>query len=299
MSEYDLFIEHLKLELNYSNETIKSYGHDVESFLEFLKSVGGDIQNVEPSLIRFYLAKEVERGISNRTLCRRIAGLRHFYAFLKKNNIVDKNPFLLVGSPKVESKLPEALYKEQIEELFLRNSKREDKNKFRDQAILEILYATGVRVSELANIKLGDIDIEKHTIKVLGKGRKERFVAFTPECRQAIIDYIKYSRKQKNINLDDTFLLLNDNGKQLSVRAVESILNDIDDICGMHLGLHPHLFRHTFATHLLENGADLRVIQELLGHESIDTTQIYTHVSEEAIRQQFLLAHPRAKKHDK
>lgn len=298
MDKIDSYLGYLKFELNYSDQTIKSYEHDVRSFTDFLSSVGEDCTKVQPGLIRLYLSKELEKGLSNRTICRRIAGLRHYFAFLKKNNYIDSNPFLLISSPKQEIRYPEALYIEQIEELFRRNSLREDENKFRDQAILEVLYATGVRVSELVSIKLSDINMQKRTIKVFGKGRKERFVAFTEKCRNTINEYILYTRNEYKTQKDEGFLFINPNGEPLSVRKIQSILKDIDNMCNMNLGLHPHMLRHSFATHMMENGADLRVIQELLGHESIDTTQIYTHITEEGMKQQFLLAHPRAKKHD-
>ena len=293
MTEIEKFLEHLKLDLNYSKRTIKSYQNDIESFRIYLNGVGHDFKDANPQLIRMYLSKELEGGKSKVTCCRRLAGLRHFFTFMVKNGIIKENPFLFVGAPKKEIRYPEALYLEQIEELFAKNKEREDDLKDRDQAIIELLYASGVRVSELINIKLNTIDLRNRTIRVLGKGRKERIVMFSKSCQATLLNYIKNSRPT---NRSD-YLFLNAQGNQLTTRGVEYILKEIQNKCGVQLGLHPHLLRHTFATHLLEGGADLRVIQELLGHESINTTQVYTHITEEAMKYQFEISHPRAKKH--
>ena len=293
MAEIEKFLEHLKLDLNYSEKTIKSYKNDIESFKFYLSSVGQDFKDANPQLIRMYLSKQLEEGKSKVTVCRRLAALRHFYTFLVKNKYIKENPFLFVGAPKKEVRYPEALYLEQIEELFEKNKEREDDLKDRDQAIIELLYASGVRVSELVNIKLSSIDLRNRTIRVFGKGRKERMVMFSKSCQTTLLNYIKNSRPQNGSN----YLFLNAQGNQLTARGVEYILDEIQNKCGLQLGLHPHLLRHTFATHLLEGGADLRVIQELLGHESINTTQVYTHITEEAMKHQFEISHPRAKKH--
>ena len=292
MGEIARFLEHLRLDLNYSNKTIDSYHQDIASFEEYLNSVGQSFLSVNPQLIRMYLSKQMEDGKSNVTCCRRIAALRHFYSYMARNNILTENPFLLVGSPKKEIRYPEVLYLEQIEQLFAKNRERKDNLKYRDQAIIELLYASGVRVSELVNIKVNAIDIKNRTIRVFGKGRKERLVMFTKSCQNTLIDYINHNPFANT----SQFLFTNAKGEQLTTRGVEYILKEIQNKCGLQLGLHPHLFRHTFATHLLEGGADLRVIQELLGHESINTTQIYTHITEEAMKYQFNISHPRAKK---
>ncbi len=291
MSEIEKFLEHLKLDLNYSEQTIKSYQQDIESFHDYLEGVGETFSSANPQLIRMYLSKEMEDGKTKVTCCRRIAGLRHFYTFLVNGNFVKTNPFLLVGAPKKEIRYPEALYLEQIETLFERNRQRTDDLRFRDQAIIELLYASGVRVSELVNIKMNTINLKNRTIRVFGKGRKERMVMFSQSCQKTLSDYLKNNKFNNSL-----YLFTNSRGEQLTTRGVEYIMKEIQDKCGLQLGLHPHLLRHTFATHLLEGGADLRVIQELLGHESINTTQIYTHITEEAMKNQFVMSHPRAKK---
>ena len=292
MDKIEKFLEHLKLDLNYSEQTIKSYQQDIESFKNYLNSKGTDIEQANPQLTRMYLSKEMKDGKTKVTCCRRIAGLRHFYEFLVRSNFIRENPFLFVGAPKKEIRYPEALYLEQVESLFAKNKERTDDLKYRDQAIIELLYATGVRVSELVNIKMNAVDFRNRTIRVFGKGRKERMVMFSKSCQKTIAEYIRSNPLKQSID----YLFTNAKGEQLTTRGVEYILDQIQNKCGIQLGLHPHMLRHTFATHLLEGGADLRVIQELLGHESINTTQIYTHITEEAMRQQFNMSHPRAKK---
>ena len=292
MSKLEMFLEHLRLDLNYSEQTIKSYQQDIESFGKYLNSKGEDFEGANAQLIRMFLSNEIAQGKTKVTCCRRIAGLRHFYEFLVRKDFIKENPFLFVGAPKKEIRYPEALYLEQIETLFVKNRERTDDLKLRDQAIIELLYATGVRVSELRAIKIGAIDFKNRTIRVFGKGRKERMVIFSKSCLKTLLDYLKNS-PTKHFN---DFLFTNAKGEQLTARGIEYILDQIQNKCGIQLGLHPHMLRHTFATHLLEGGADLRVIQELLGHESINTTQVYTHITEEAMKQQFNLSHPRAKK---
>lgn len=292
MDKIEKFLEHLKLDLNYSDKTIKSYQQDIESFKKYLNSKGTDIKQANQQLIRMYLSEQMKEGKTKVTCCRRIAGLRHFYDYLVRSNFIKENPFLFVGAPKKEIRYPEALYLEQVEELFSKNRERTDDLKLRDQAIIELLYASGVRVSELVNIKMNAIDLKNRTIRVFGKGRKERMVMFSKSCQKTLKDYLINSQLRGSSD----YLFTNAKGEQLTTRGVEYILEQIQNKCGVQLGLHPHMLRHTFATHLLEGGADLRVIQELLGHESINTTQVYTHITEEAMKYQFVMSHPRAKK---
>ncbi len=293
------FIDYIKYELNYSDKTCLAYQKDIESFYEFIFSQGIDVDDVDLPVIRNYLSTELARGISKKTCCRRLSGLRHFFNFLIERKDIHENPFLFVNAPKKEIRYPRALYLEQIETLFERNKERTDEYQKRDQAIIELLYASGIRVSELVNLKLQDIDLSNRTLRVMGKGRKERLAPFSVSARKTLIDYLKNSRiklldrNKSEYNVD--YLFLNSKGNKLTTRGVEYILEDIEKKTGCNYGLHPHIFRHSFATHLLEGGADLRVIQELLGHESLNTTQVYTHVTEEAMKTQFDVSHPRAK----
>lgn len=301
MKEINDFLEHLKYDLNFSDFTIKSYKSDIDDFYEFLGSKGKDIDEINVQLIRDYLSRLLADNKTKVTCARRISSLRHYFNYLKDHNYVRENCFIFVNSPKKEIRYPNALYLEQIETLLKRNLERTDSLKFRDQAIIELLYASGVRASELVNIKLNNLDIKSRNIRILGKGNKERIVIFSKSCQETLKNYIETTRvellshNKYEYNVD--FLFLNSQGKQLTSRGLEYVLKGVEEKTGCNYGLHPHLLRHTFATHLLEGGADLRVIQELLGHSSLNTTQIYTHVTDEAMKAQFNMSHPRAKKH--
>ena len=300
IKEIKEFTEYLRYNLNYSEMTIRSYELDIENFYLFIFNEGIDIDDVDNQIIRNYLSTQLANGISKKTLCRRLSCFRHYFSFLVDKGYVHNNQFIFVHSPKKEIRYPRALYIEQIDNVFTRNKERQDPLMLRDQVILELLYASGVRASEFVNIKIHDIDFSSRSIRILGKGNKERIVPFSRSASKTIKEYLKdcrpllLAKNKHDYNLD--YLILNDKGKKLTTRGLEYILKNIEKLTGCYYDLHPHLLRHTFATHLLEGGADLRVIQELLGHESIDTTQIYTHVTEEAMKSQYMTSHPRAKK---
>lgn len=300
IKEIDDFLDYLKNILHYSDKTVSSYKLDIVSFYTFIFNEGIDINDVDGQIIRNYLSTQLTNNISKKTLCRRLSCLRRFYSYLLEQDIVDNNPFIFVHSPKTEIRYPRALYIEQIDNLFKLNSERKDELMLRDQCILELLYASGVRVGELVNIKLNDIDFHARAIRVLGKGKKERIVPFNKSAQSALKEYVSKSRDKLIAkhpqSMKEDYLFFDANGRVLTSRGVEYILKEIEKKTGCNYGLHPHLFRHSFATHLLEGGADLRVIQELLGHESLNTTQIYTHVTEEAMINQFKNSHPRSKK---
>ena len=300
IKEIKEFTEYLRFNLNYSEMTIKSYELDIESFYMFIFSEGIDIDDVDGPIIRNYLSTQLANGISKKTLCRRLSCLRHFFSFLVDKGYVHDNQFIFVHSPKKEIRYPRALYIEQIDNLFTRNRERTDSLMLRDQVILELLYASGVRASEFVNIKIHDIDFPSRSIRILGKGNKERIVPFSRSSSKTIKEYMNdcrpllLAKNKHDYNLD--YLLLNDQGKKLTVRGLEYILKNIEKLTGCNYDLHPHLLRHTFATHLLEGGADLRVIQELLGHSNITTTEIYTHVIDQKIKNDYDINHPRSHK---
>ena len=302
------FLDYLLNERKYSPKTVDSYKFDIEKFFDFLLKEGTLMDEVDQITIRNFLTDELNAGISKRSCKRRLSSLRHFYYYLVDQKIVKDNPFLLVDSPKTDKKYPHALYRDQIQEILTENAKRTDDLAIRDQAILSLLYYCGLRASELVDLTLQDINFRTRIVRVLGKGNKERLVPFTDEAKDAVQRYINESRPkllmQKNVTTSLLFLsdYPHDSTKlkepKMTTRGLEYILDEIEKKTGTFVGLHPHLLRHSFATHLLENGADLRVIQELLGHSSLNTTQVYTHISAEAMKQAYIDAFPRARKKD-
>ena len=295
-----LFLEHLQNERNYSLQTVESYRRDVEKFFDFLRDEDLGMNEIDLVTIRNFLTIELNSGISKRSCKRRLSALKHFYDYCYKNGYVDENPFIFITSPKTERKFPKVLYKDQVKDILKANKERTDSLMLRDQVILEILYYTGIRASECVGLTIQDVNFYNRMIRVLGKGNKERLVPFTNECKTTIELYLKECRPTlASKKLEPTSaLILNNSGEKLTTRGLEYILDKIEEKTGLYVGLHPHILRHSFATHLLENGADLRVIQELLGHENLNATQIYTHVSEEAMKQTYMSFHPRAKKKD-
>ena len=293
------FLQYLDLERGYSQRTIKSYQYDIEKFFNFILNEGILMDDVDLIVVRNFLTDELNSGVGKRSCKRRISSLKLFYSFMTKKGYVKENPFLLISSPKTEKKIPHTLYRDQIKEILENNAKRTDDLMDRDQAILSILYYCGLRAAELVGLKVRNVDLKNRLIVVeAGKGNKERLVPFTTECRDAIKNYMENGRKklqEKQKELKNE-LFLNDKGDKLTTRGLEYILDRIEEKTGTFVGLHPHILRHSFATHLLENGADIRVIQELLGHSSINATQVYTHVSAEAMKQTYSDAFPRARK---
>ncbi len=292
------FLDHLLVVRNYSPRTVKSYQEDIDKFCEFIYHEGVMIDGVDVICIRNFLTEELNQGISKRSCKRRLSSLKHFYKYMVNVGYIKDNPFVFVSAPKVETKYPHALYKDQIAELFKRNAERTDELALRDQAILYLLYYSGIRADELVKLDVQSIAIKDRVVRVLGKGNKERIIPFTADCQKVLKAYIDRERivllrKSKDMT---PALFLNAQGERLTTRGLEYILDAIEEKIGLFVGLHPHILRHSFATHLLENGADLRVIQELLGHESINATQVYTHVTEEAMKETYMSAHPRAKK---
>ncbi|MBO4286240.1 MAG: tyrosine-type recombinase/integrase [Bacilli bacterium] len=310
MNKYEAeFLNHLENDRNYSPRTIDSYRRDIDKFFVFLLKEDCLMDDVDLILIRNFLTEEITNGISKRSCKRRLSSLHHFYGYLVRKSYVKLNPFNYITSPKTEKKLPHVLYKEEVDGLLKANRERKDSLMIRDQVILEILYYCGVRASELIGVEISEVNIRGRTLRVMGKGRKERMVPFTPDCAETISQYLKECRPVLKEKYDEhpdfdedgkkkiyNHLILNNTGRPLTLRGLEFILDKIEEKTGEYLDLHPHLLRHSFATELLSNGADLRVIQELLGHASINTTQIYTHVSEEKVKTEYLSAHPRAKK---
>ena len=291
------FLKYLEHERKYSTYTVTSYKKDVDDFQEFIFKDEIELEDVDKYVIREYMMT-LSKTVSKRSIKRKLSALRHYYKYLVNNNYVKVNPFLVVHSPKTKNNFPTALYLKEIELLFSENLKRTDPLKVRDQAILELLYSSGMRVSEICNVNIQDIDLNSRVIRVFGKGKKERLVPYSEICKKCIIEYSRTLRPEllsKN-NTKNNALFLNFRGARLTPRGFQYILKQITVKTGIEMDLHPHTLRHTFATHLLEGGADLRTIQELLGHESISTTQVYTHITTESMVAQYKMFHPRSKK---
>lgn len=287
------FLKNLKEEKNYSKYTIINYGKDLKIFEKFLKDEKiENINNIDNKIIREYLNFLYEKEYKNKTIARNISTLRSFFKYQLKNNKIKKDPMLLIPNPKLDKKLPKVLYTEELEQI-LNLPDLETPLGQRNRLILETIYSTGVRISELINIKLSDINFYDKKIRILGKGKKERIVLYGKVLDEKLNLYINDGRN-KLLKKENNYLFLNKNGDQITSRGVEYMLNDVLKKGGIAFHISPHTLRHTFATHLLNNGADLKTVQELLGHESLSTTQIYTHVSNERLRGVYLNTHPRS-----
>ena len=289
----DNFINYLKYEKKYSNFTIKNYQRDLEYFLLFLDDNKiTNIENVNYQMIRKYLIHLHDHKYSKKTVARYISSLRTFFKFLCNENIIKNNPTVLISNPKLDKKLPNFLYTNDLEKL-LSTPVEDNKIGIRDNLILELLYSTGIRVSELVNIKVKDINFSDRRIKILGKGNKERYVIFGTICENKLNNYLKKSRNILNIK-NSEYLILNNNGNQITTRYIEIIMKKYQKLAGIEVNVTPHTLRHTFATHLLDGGADLKTVQELMGHESLSSTQVYTHITSERLRNVYSKTHPRA-----
>lgn len=289
------FIDEIKYEKNYSNLTVNGYLKDLDLFLEYLNENNiKSYKNIEYDDIRLYITYLHSLNYTNKTISRHISALRSFFKYLKVNKYIDNNPCILISNPKLDKKLPKYLNFEETEKL-LNAYETESILGIRNSLILEIIYSTGIRVSELVNIKLNDISLSNNQIKIIGKGNKERIVYFGSKCLNLIKLYLDKAYNILNINKLD-YLILSKTGKKINDREIRKIIDYASLISGINIKISPHVLRHTFATHMLMDGSDLRSVQELLGHENLSTTQIYTHLTNEKIRNVYLNAHPRARK---
>jgi len=288
------YLEYLKFQKNYSNYTIQSYEKDISEYFEYLFSERLNYKMVEYSDIRFYLMylKDTKKD-SNSSTSRKLSSLRSFYKFLANEGIIESNVFSLVSGPKKAKKLPRYFEYNELEEMFNIPDKRIPLGQ-RDLLLLELLYASGVRVGELVNIKVSDIDFGRRSILILGKGNKERYVTYGEYCEDAFKLYLNDGYLKLN-SYDSDYLFLNNNGGKLTERGVRYILDRIIKKTGINKSISPHMIRHSFATHLLNEGCDLLTVQKLLGHESIKATQIYTHVTTDRLKDVYYHSFPRAK----
>ncbi|WP_375059005.1 tyrosine recombinase XerC [Staphylococcus pseudintermedius] len=287
------FLDMLKRERFFSDHTLKAYHDDLVQFNRFLAQEQLSLTAFKYIDARNYLQTLYDMGLQRTTVSRKISTLRSFYAFWMTQDHEIVNPFVQLVHPKKERYLPTFFYTEEMEALF--QTVMQDAHKgLRDRVILELFYATGIRVSEFVSLKTEDVDLEMCWIKVLGKGGKERIVPFGEFCRQSIEQYLAEFAPIQNVQ--HPYLITNLKGQPITERGVRYVLNDIVKRTAGVTSIHPHKLRHTFATHLLNEGADLRTVQSLLGHVNLSTTGRYTHVTNQQLRNVYLQAHPRAKK---
>lgn len=278
----DLYLAALQAERNLSAYTLRNYRSDLGSLLAALQAAGCDPLRLTRQDFRAYLAKMSDAGTARASVARRVSTCHSFYRYLAREGMLKGDPLEGVRPPRRERRLPRFVTHEQIQ-LLLKAPAGETPAALRDRAILEVLYGAGLRVSELAGLDLGDLDLNDWKIRVLGKGRKERIALFGAPAADALERYLKAGRP-KLVRGATAALLLNRSGGRLSVRAIELLVQKYGAAAGIEQHLFPHLFRHSFATDMLDGGADVRIVQELLGHESASTTQIYMHVTEERQR---------------
>jgi len=284
----DKFINYLKIEKNVSNHTIINYTVDLKAFSLFLGEA--DINSIDHLALRRFLAELRGKNYSKRTIARKLASLRSFFKFLYREGHIKSNPITAISSPKLDKKLPKFLDVGKITKLILSPDVKTPAG-LRDRAILETLYSCGIRVSELVGLDMDDVDFISGVIKVLGKGRKERMV---PIGDMAISSIRKYTEGRVGRAKGIKAVFLNSRGGRLTDRSVRRVINRYINVCSIEEKISPHSLRHSFATHLLDRGADLRSVQELLGHMNLSTTQIYTHVTMERLKNVYDKAHPRA-----
>ena len=283
---------------NRSEHTVVAYQTDLGQFFRFAAQEQGlepelvTVESIDVYIVRSFLGVLAEHGLARKSMARKLASLRSFFKFLCRQELLKINPVQRVASPKLGRKLPHFLYLDQVEGLL----RAPDCSKLlgcRDRVILELLYGSGLRVSELIGLNRENLDLESGLIRVLGKGSKERIVPVTNYARQAIEGYLGMRTDQQRA------LLLNYQGSRLSDRSVRRILDKLVAKVSLEQHVNPHMLRHSFATHLLDGGADLRSVQELLGHQKLSSTQIYTHLTRERLKEVFTRAHPRAKERNK
>lgn len=289
-NDLENYLKYLRYNKNYSENTIISYQTDILEYLSYLERENLSVYDVKYSDIRFLLDYYDKANLKNYSIRRKISSLKGFYKYLSREGKVLDNPFSYVTLPKKEKKLPQYLNYNEMIEIF-DTIDTSTLLGLRNRLIMELLYATGIRVSELINIKIKDIDINNRSITVMGKGDKTRIVFFNKITKKLLNKYLLESQEFRKVD----YLIINGHGKKITSRGIQVIINKVIKETSIIKCVHPHMIRHTFATHLLNNGCDLLTVQELLGHESISTTGIYTHVTRDHIKDVYYHTHPRSK----
>lgn len=286
------FIQYLTNEKRYPNTTINSYKRDLDVYESFINFNKINYLTINKDQIRSFLKYLDEQKLSKNTVSRMLSALRHFYSYLVINNKIKVNQFKLIRNPKKDKKLPNFVQGDELQTIF-DSIETDTALGLRNRLIIELLYATGLRVSELTNLKVKDINLQNNEIKVFGKGGKERIVYFGEYAKKYLKEYLSSSRNELLNKKTSDYLLINHQGESLSSRGVEHIIDEIVKKAALKHHISPHVLRHTFATDLLNNGADLKSVQELLGHSSLSTTQIYTHITNDRLRSVYLKSFPR------
>jgi len=289
MEKYiEKFMRYMEIEKNYSTHTILNYKLDLQNFSRFLS--GTELEKIDYLMLRKYLAVLKEKNLGVRSVGRRLSALRSFFRFLSREGYIKANPILMLSSPKLDKHLPSFMTEEEvyklIESAFAKNDL--DLLGLRDRAILEAFYSSGLRISELVGLNIDDLDAISGVVKIRGKGKKERIVPIGEAALSTIKKYLDKRKKQTDA------VFLNNHNRRITTRGVRDIVTKYLRIAGIKTGVSAHTFRHSFATHLLNRGADLRTVQELLGHANLSTTQIYTHLTTERLKSVYDKAHPRA-----
>lgn len=297
----DLFVLYLRNERRYSELTIQAYQRDLKEFEDFLLKSGGlQFDQIGYQDVRLFVAFLTERQLSRTTIARKLSSLRSFFKYALQRNWTAVNPLELIQYKSKKQRLPEFFYENEINSILDAAEQDEHPSALRNIALLELLYATGMRVSECCELTLQQIDFTLQIIRVIGKGNKERIVPVGDQAIRAIRQYQMELREELLNKIPKSpysdYLFLSDKGKPLTAAQVRTILNRLVEKHGLNLSIHPHKLRHTFATHLLNNGADMRSVQELLGHVDLSSTQIYTHVTKDKLKETYLKVHPRAKR---
>ena len=289
------FLNYIQFERGYSAHTVTAYQHDLEKFLNFIYKYDSillkDFGKIDRQAIRHYLGKEYEEGNSAKTVARRLASIKSFFNYLVQAEIICDNPAIHIKTPKIEKKIPTFVQENKIEDLMKMPDAVTLIGK-RDRAILELFYATGIRLNELAGLNIGSVNPQEKLLRVLGKGNKERIVPFGKPAKNALESYLR-KREKSWVSPQQTPLFTGRGEKRIAVRTIQQRVNIyLKAVLGGKTGASPHTLRHTFGTHLLENDADIRSIQELLGHSSISSTQIYTKVNPKKMKDIYTDAHP-------
>ena len=282
------FMVYLQKEKNYSFNTLRAYRTDLDGFFDFLRVT--KTREIEHNAIKLFMGFLLKHGLDARSVARKLSCIKSYFKYLKKTGIISTNPAVVIKTPKTKKHLPGCLSYAQVEKAMKISNPR-------DRAIMEVLYSCGLRASELVNLKINDIDFNRDEIKVTGKGEKERILPLGRAAKNAILNYLQIRHnpdKDKTSGHDVPELFLNYRGGSLTTRSLQRIVRKYLIKLARAAGTNPHILRHSFATHLLENGADLRAVQELLGHASLSTVQIYTHMTTRRLTEIYKKKHPRA-----